>query len=287
MMILDGKHVSQVHRDKLKSKVQDFYQKYGRFPHLSVVLVGNDPASQVYVRNKEKACLSVGIHSSQILLPANITQEDLNTKVNMLMADDHIDGVLVQLPLPKGLSEGPILQNMDPMKDVDGFSTMTTGKLYMGQKLVAPCTPQGVIHILKHYNIPIQGKTAVVIGRSHIVGRPMAHLLLEENATVIVCHSKTENLAEMTRQGDIVVVAAGRPEFLGREHFKKNAVVIDVGIHGTAGKKIVGDVRFKELQDWAFAATPVPGGVGPMTITVLLENTLHLAQLRQLSKIVK
>jgi methylenetetrahydrofolate dehydrogenase (NADP+)/methenyltetrahydrofolate cyclohydrolase len=288
MLILDGKHVSQVHRDQLKAKVQEFYQNYGRFPHLTVVLVGQDPASQVYVKNKEKACLSIGINSSKVVMSAETSQLELNQKVNELLNDDGVDGVLVQLPLPKGLSEKPILQTMDPMKDVDGFSTTATGRLYMGQKLVAPCTPQGVIHILKHYKIPIQGQTAVVIGRSHIVGRPMAQLMLEENATVIMCHSQTKNLTEMIRQGDIVIVAAGKPEFLGKSDFKKGAVVIDVGIHRVLDSnnesKIVGDVRYHELEGWVSAATPVPGGVGPMTITCLLENTVHLANLRQQMK---
>lgn len=305
MIILDGKVVSQARRTIIKTQAHAYLEKYGRAPHLAVVLVGEDPASQVYVRNKEIACASVGIKSTKLVLPTNITQAELNLKVANLLADDLVDGVLVQLPLPKGLTDQTILEQMDPLKDVDGFSTMTTGRLWSGRKLVAPCTPQGVIHILKHYQIPIAGKTAVVVGRSQIVGRPMVQLLLEEDATVIVCHSKTPDLRQMTLQGDIVVVAAGRPEFLGKEDFKKGAVVIDVGIHGTgvaevqpivsggAGlvvksekpkNKLVGDVRFAELAGHIAAATPVPGGVGPMTITCLLENTVQLAKLRQESK---
>ncbi len=281
MLILDGKLVSQSRRDQLSKKVAIFKEKFGRTPHLVVVLVGSDVASQVYVRNKEKACLQVGIQSTKIALPESTLQDALERTILSLNENPNIDGILVQSPLPKGLSEVAILDIIDPGKDVDGFTFKNLGYLWGGQKKVAPCTPAGVISILEYFKIPMEGAKAVVGGRSNIVGKPMAHLLTEKNATVTLCHSKTKNLQEYTRAADIVVVAAGRKHLLGAADFKKGAIVVDVGIHGSGtGGAVTGDVNPAGLEDVVAAFTPVPGGVGPMTITTLLENTFELATLR-------
>ena len=282
MQILDGKLVSQARRAALKPRIERFREKSGRAPHLVVVLVGQVVASQVYVRNKEKSCADVGIKSTRIDLPETVTQSEFNAVLDKLNQDDGVDGVLVQLPLPKGLDEDEINRRLLPEKDADGFTFQTLGHLWSGQKIVAPCTPQGVMSILEHYQIPVAGKTAVVVGRSMIVGKPMAYLLTEADATVTVCHSRTPNTGDFTRHADIVVVAAGKKHLLGKDDFKQGAVVIDVGMHGTGdGKGLAGDVRLSELNGWVSAATPVPGGVGPMTITTLLENTVLLAERRQ------
>ncbi|MFN7729494.1 MAG: bifunctional 5,10-methylenetetrahydrofolate dehydrogenase/5,10-methenyltetrahydrofolate cyclohydrolase [Bdellovibrio sp.] len=282
MQILDGKLVSQARQATLKPRIERFLEKAGRAPHLVVVLVGSVVASQVYVRNKEKSCADVGIKSTRIDLPETVTQSEFNTVLDRLNQDDSVDGVLVQLPLPKSLDADEINRRLLPEKDADGFTFQTLGHLWSGQKIVAPCTPQGVMSILEHYQIPIAGKTAVVVGRSMIVGKPMAYLLTEADATVTVCHSRTPNTGDFTRNADIVVVAAGKKHLLGKDDFKQGAVVIDVGMHGTGdGKGLAGDVRLGELEGWVSAATPVPGGVGPMTITTLLENTVLLAERRQ------
>lgn len=271
MQILDGKEVSKARREQLKPRVEAFKARSGRAPHLVVVLVGEDPASQVYVRNKQKACESVGIKSSLKQLSDKITQKELNQLVKDLNQDAKVDGVLVQLPLPKHLKAAEILELLSASKDVDGFTR---------QALVAPCTPRGVMSILEHYNIKVAGLHAVVVGRSRIVGRPMARLLTDADATVTLCHSKTKDLSYFTKMADLVVVAAGHKHLLGKEDLKKGSVIIDVGMHGSgeAGAELKGDVRFLELDGWVKAATPVPGGVGPMTITSLLENTMALAE---------
>lgn len=282
MIILDGKQVSESRRNALKSKVATFKARFGSEPHLVVVLVGSDPASQVYVRNKIKACESVGIRSTKIELPASTPQEALNATVEKLGKDDGVDGILVQLPLPKGLHETEFLVKMPANKDVDCFTFEALGKLWAGQPMVSPCTPKGVMSILEHYKISVDGLNTVVVGRSQIVGKPMSHLLTEANATVTVCHSKTKDLSSFTRKADLVVVAAGKKGLLGKEDFKKDAIVIDVGMHGSGGDgKLTGDVRPEGLDGWVKAFTPVPGGVGPMTITTLLENTLQLAEFRR------
>jgi methylenetetrahydrofolate dehydrogenase (NADP+)/methenyltetrahydrofolate cyclohydrolase len=282
MIVLDGKVVSLARREKLKPRVQAFVQKAGRAPHLVVVLVGDLTASQVYVRNKEKACEDVGMKSTRIDLAKTTTQEELNQCLDKLNSDDSVDAVLVQLPLPTHLKAEDVLLRLRPDKDADGLTYFSLGLLWGGHGKIAPCTPKGVMRILEHYNIPVEGKKAVVVGRSNIVGKPMAYLLTEANATVTVCHSRTPNISEVTRTADIVVVAAGKRHLLGREDFKKDSVVIDVGMHGTGEGKsgLAGDVRFSELKDWVYAATPVPGGVGPMTITILLENAVTLAEQR-------
>jgi methylenetetrahydrofolate dehydrogenase (NADP+)/methenyltetrahydrofolate cyclohydrolase len=280
MLILDGRLVSQVRRQLLQVRVKKFAQRAGRAPHLAVVLVGDLTASVVYVRNKEKACEATGIKSTRIDLGPQTTQAELNAVIDRLNKDVTVDGVLVQLPLPAHLSSDEVLQKLLPEKDADGLTYQSLGLLWGGKGVIAPCTPKGVMSILEHYKIDVAGKRAVVVGRSNIVGKPMAYLLTEANATVTVCHSKTPDVSAVTREADIVVVAAGKKGILGREDFKKGAVIIDVGMHGTGQgtSGLSGDVRFSELEGWASAATPVPGGVGPMTITTLLENTVTLAE---------
>ncbi len=281
MQVIDGKHVAKLRRLELKGKITEFSYKNGRPPGLAVILVGNNPASQVYVGAKIKACQEVGINSFEHRLAADISQNELNVEIEKLNHQSDVDGILLQLPLPAHLSSEISLEKLDPNKDVDALTVTSQGLLFSGHPRAKPCTPQGVISLLRHYKIPLVGINAVVVGRSNIVGKPMAHLLLQENATVTICHSKTKNLRAFTKNADLVVVALGKPGFLGGEDFKSDAVVIDVGIHrmeqGTR-VKLLGDVRFDELS--VKAATPVPGGVGPMTIVTLLENTLELALLR-------
>lgn len=281
MQTLDGKAVSKAVRATLRDRVEKLSKKLGRKPHLTVVIVGDDKASHVYVKNKHLACEDVGILSTIHGLPAESTQEQLSQLIKKLNEDSLVDAVLVQLPLPAHLSSEIVLGELSAEKDADGLTYSSLGYFFAGKPIVKPCTPAGVMKILEHYQIPVSGKKAVVIGRSNIVGKPMAMLLTEANATVTLCHSKTRNLSEEVRQADIVVVAAGKARFIGKEDIKKDAVVIDVGMHGSgSGKGLCGDVRFEELENWARAATPVPGGVGPMTITMLLENTCLLAERR-------
>ncbi len=283
MQKLDGKIVAEACRKQIKSKAEQFQRQNGRPVGLAVCIVGEDPASQVYVANKLKACEEVGFYSVEKKLPASISVSELKKIITDLNQDNKIDGILVQLPLPKSLSSKEVLNWVAPEKDADCLTAANLGRLWSGEPWSIPCTPYGVMKILEHYKIQAAGKRAVVVGRSNIVGKPMAHLLTEANATVTVCHSKTPNTREHTSQADIVVVAAGQPRFLGKEDFKKGSVVIDVGMHRSNenGKtKLFGDVRFEELEGHVSAATPVPGGVGPMTITMLLENTLRLAELK-------
>ncbi len=278
MQLLSGSQVAEKKRLEIKIKVRQFAFDHGRPPGLAVVLVGDDPASQVYVKNKIKACSDTGIQSFHNQLPAKTTEEELLKLISKLNSQTDVDGILVQLPLPSHIDTNRVLSAIWPLKDADGLTPENLGLLMAGRPRVAPCTPRGVIEILNHYDIAIAGRHAVVVGRSQIVGRPMAQLLLLADATVTVVHSKTPNIRDFTKQGDIVVVAAGKPRFMGAEDFKKDSVVIDVGIHRRA-EGLCGDVRTDELKGLVKAATPVPGGVGPMTITMLLENTLTLAQL--------
>jgi len=281
MQILDGKLVAEQRRQKLKARVDQFAAAHGRPPGLVVILVGDDPASQVYVGGKMKACAAAGLYSREERLPSSATMADIKGVITKLNNDPKVDGMILQLPLPKGLKAEEAIEWINPGKDADCLTTANLGKLWQGRALSTPCTPWGVMAILEHYKIPVEGKSAVVVGRSNIVGKPMAHLLTQANATVTVCHSKTKNVQDHTRHADIVVVAAGQPEMLGRGDFAKGAVVIDVGIHRkvVAGKnKLCGDVRLGEIEDTVSAATPVPGGVGPMTIAMLLENTMLLAE---------
>lgn len=279
MKVLDGKIVSKELRLHFKSHVKELKGKRGRAPGLAVVIVGDDPASKVYVANKIKACVEVGIKSFEYKEPATITAEKLKERIESLNAHPEVDGILVQLPLPEGLNSEEVLSWISPLKDADCLTAENLGLLWTGRPRTKPCTPAGVMEILKFYDISVSGMKAAVVGRSQIVGKPMSLMLLEANATVTTCHSKTKNIREILKDSDIVVAAAGRPLLFGKEDFKKGAVVIDVGIHRDQGK-LCGDVRFDELEGHVAAATPVPGGVGPMTITMLLANTIALMEQR-------
>jgi methylenetetrahydrofolate dehydrogenase (NADP+)/methenyltetrahydrofolate cyclohydrolase len=279
MLILSGKAVAEKVKNQVAERSIRFAKKTGRKPGLAVIIVGEDPASKVYVANKIKACEQAGILSSHVVLPANISQSLLEEKIQMLNDDDAVDGILLQLPLPKTLNSFQATNKIDPRKDADGLTTVNQGLLMIGDPRVKPCTPAGVIEILKHYDIPIAGEKTLVIGRSQIVGKPMAMLLLEENATVTVAHSKTKDLAAELKSASLVVVAAGKPKFLSARDFARNSVVIDVGIHRTE-EGLCGDVDISNGEGHLRAATPVPGGVGLMTIACLLGNTLDLADQR-------
>ena len=274
--LIDGRTVAKEYKEKLALRAQALVES-GVTPHLAVVLVGENPASPVYVRNKENACIKAGIRSTVIRLEESCTQAALEETVEKLNADQSVHGILVQLPLPRHLDEARVLRLIDPDKDVDGFHAMNSGRLMNGQKGFVPCTPLGVMELLRAYDIPVEGRHAVVIGRSNIVGKPQAMLLLHANATVTVCHSRTQNLAEITRQADILVAAVGRAGFVTADMVKPGAAVIDVGINRVDGK-IVGDVDFEAVSEVAGYLTPVPGGVGQMTIAMLLANTLDAAE---------
>ena len=276
--LIDGRAVAKAFKEEIAQRTQAMIAQ-GVTPHLAVVLVGEDPASQVYVRNKENGCIKAGIRSTVIRLEEDCTQQELEETVKRLNADASVDGILVQLPLPKHLNEASVLRLIDPDKDVDGFHAMNSGRLMNGQPGFVPCTPLGVMKLLEAYGIDPAGKHAVVIGRSNIVGKPMAMLLLRANATVTICHSRTQNLADITRQADILVAAVGRANFMTADMVKAGAAVIDVGINRVDGK-IVGDVDFDAVSGVAGYITPVPGGVGQMTIAMLLANTLDAAAKR-------
>lgn len=276
-IIIDGKELSKKLKEQMKDRVAQMRQQ-GIVPKLVVVLVGNNSASEVYVRNKHKACGEVGIESEVIKMPEETTQQELLDVVRGLNEDRTVDGILVQLPLPSQINEKVVLRSILPEKDVDGFHPVNVGLLSIGDDCYAPATPSGIIAMFKEYGIEIAGKHCVIIGRSNIVGKPMAALLLRHNATVTVCHSKTQNLSELTRQADIVIVATGHRHTLTADMVKEGAVVIDVGMNRNELGKLCGDVDFDEVKEKASFITPVPGGVGPMTITELLENTILAAQ---------
>ena len=269
--IVDGKKISQEIKDELKEKVAAM-AKEGKKVALAVIQVGNDPASSVYVRNKKKACEYIGIESLSYELPEETTEEELVALIEKLNADAGVNGILVQLPLPEQINEEKIIQTISPDKDVDGFHMQNVGALCTGGKGYVSCTPLGIITLLKRSGIEIAGKRCVVMGRSNIVGKPMAMLLLRENGTVTICHSKTQDMKEITRQADILVVAIGKPKFVDETYVKEGAVVIDVGIHRNAENKLCGDVDFDRVAPHTSAITPVPGGVGPMTIAMLMNN---------------
>ena len=275
---IDGKLVSAYLREQIKKNVTALKEKTGVTPGLAVMLVGDDPASAVYVRNKHRACDEVGMYSEVITMPADTTEDALLVRLADLNNDPKIHGILVQLPLPKHISEEKVIAAIDPRKDVDAFHESNVGKIMLGSYDFLPCTPAGVMELLHYYDIPIQGKDCVVVGRSNIVGKPQALLLLGENGTVTICHSRTKDLATKTREADILVVAIGRPNFITADMVKPGAVVIDVGINRLPDGKLCGDVDFEAVEPIAGAITPVPGGVGPMTITVLLKNALKAAQ---------
>ena len=274
MIKMDGKALSLTLEAELKLKVDALREKNARIPKLVVVLVGDNPASQTYVKNKAKACERVGFLSEIIELDGSISQEIVLSTIDRLNRDETVDGILVQLPVPKHLDAKAIVHALDPNKDVDGLHPLNVAKLYENEKGFVPCTPKGIMRLLKEYQINVVGKHCVVLGRSNLVGRPVAQLLLNENATVTICHSKTQNLSEFTKQADIIVVAIGRANFLTSKDVNHVECIIDVGINRVDGK-LVGDVAYDELVDKVDAMTPVPGGVGPMTIGMLLENTLE------------
>jgi len=277
-VIIDGKATSA----KLRGEVYDKVKKLGEMgikAGLAVVIVGDDPASRTYVNNKKKACAECGIYSEEYALPAETTEEELLAKLEEIKANNKIHGILVQLPLPKHINEQSVIDAIPPEKDVDAFHPANTGKIMIGDYDFLPCTPAGVMKMLEYENISVSGKECVVIGRSNIVGKPMAMLLLHANGTVTVCHSRTRDLAEVTRRADILVVAIGKADFVTADMVKPGAVVIDVGMNRKADGKLTGDVDFESVSEVASAITPVPGGVGVMTITMLLENTLKAAEL--------
>ncbi|KZE55347.1 bifunctional 5,10-methylene-tetrahydrofolate dehydrogenase/5,10-methylene-tetrahydrofolate cyclohydrolase [Brevibacillus parabrevis] len=275
--ILQGKEVAKSIREELAVEVAEL-KKQGLVPGLTVVLVGDDPASHSYVRGKSKGCEEVGIRSELILKEASTTEEELLGIIRDLNENPNVHGILVQLPLPAHISEKAVIAAIHPEKDVDGFHPINVGNMVLGNETLLPCTPHGVIELIKRTGTEISGKHAVVIGRSNIVGKPVSLLLQQENATVTICHSRTQNLEEFTTKADILVVATGRAHMIGKEHIKPGAVVIDVGVNRIDSGNLVGDVKFDEVKEIASFLTPVPGGVGPMTITMLLKNTVVAAR---------
>ena len=278
--IIDGKQISLDIKNELKEKVAK-YKEQGIEITLAVVKVGNDPASAVYVRNKEKACEYVGINSKTLALPEETTEEELLNVVKELNEDKNVNGILVQLPLPKHIDESKVLLTIDSTKDVDGFHPVNVGKMVIGEDTFLPCTPAGIIEMIKRTDIDIEGKECVVIGRSNIVGKPMAMLMLKENATVTISHSRTKGLKEVTKRADIIVAAIGKAKFVTADYVKEGAVVIDVGMDRDENGKLCGDVDFESVSKVASAITPVPGGVGPMTVTMLLVNCLRSVELNK------
>lgn len=272
--LIDGKKISQEIKDELKEKVAALKAK-GRTGALAVIQVGEDPASSVYVRNKKNACAYIGIESLAYELPESTSEEELLKLIDELNNKEEVKGILVQLPLPSHICEDKVIQAISPKKDVDGFHPQSVGSMTIGEKGFLSCTPAGIIQLLKRSNVEIEGKHCVVIGRSNIVGKPMALLMLRENATVTIAHSKTKNLQKICKQADILIVAIGKPRFIGAEYVKEGAVVIDVGIHRNENNKLCGDVKFDEVEPVAAAITPVPGGVGPMTIAMLMNNCVQ------------
>ena len=275
--LIDGKQISKQIKDELKIEVQKLKEQ-GTEICLAVVQVGEDPASTVYVNNKKKACAYIGIESRAYELPETTSEEELVSLVEELNQDDSVNGILVQLPLPEHINEDRIIRTISPDKDVDGFHPVSVGRLWIGEKGFLSCTPAGIIQLLKRSGISIEGKECVIIGRSNIVGKPMAALLLRENGTVTIAHSRTRNLAEITRRADILIVAIGKERFITSEYVKEGAVVIDVGMHRDSENHLCGDVDFKDVEPRVSAITPVPGGVGPMTIAMLMNNCVETAR---------
>jgi methylenetetrahydrofolate dehydrogenase (NADP+) / methenyltetrahydrofolate cyclohydrolase len=274
MVIIDGKMVASKIKENIAAEVKILKKQTGKTPGLAVVLVGNDPASAIYVRNKNKTCKKLGFHSFENILPSNTSESTLLGLIHELNTDDRVNGILVQLPLPNHISSHKILEAINPKKDVDGFHLENIGRLVTGNATFKPCTPEGIIQLLDHYEVKIEGKNAVVLGRSNIVGKPISLLLLERNATVTVCHSKTQNLSVITKSADILIAAIGKPNFVTEDMVKDNAIVIDVGIN-RVDNKLIGDVDYQSVFKKVSLITPVPGGVGPMTIAMLMSNTLQ------------
>ena len=276
--IIDGKAISAKMRAEIKEQTAQFVAKHGIRPGLAVIIVGDNAASQVYVRNKRRACEEVGFYSEAYEMPANTTQDELNALVDKLNADDNIHGILCQLPLPSHLDENQVILRIRPDKDVDAFHPYNVGKIMIGDYSFLPCTPAGVMALLERSGIDVAGKECVVVGRSNIVGKPQAMLLLHKHGTVTVCHSRTRNLSEICRRADVLVAAIGKADFFTADMIKEGAVVIDVGMNRRADGKLTGDVDFASVEPKASYITPVPGGVGPMTITMLMQNTLTAAR---------
>lgn len=276
-VILDGKKTSKEITENLKKRVQNLQLK-GITPCLAVILVGDDPASQVYIRNKRKAAKRVGVKTVDNILPSTVTENEIINLIQTLNDNDKIHGILVQLPLPESINEDRVIQAILPEKDVDGFHPYNIGKLFMNKGHLFPCTPNGIMHLLTKYNVSFDGKRVVIVGRSKIVGMPMIAMMLNANATVTVTHSHTKNLKQITREADIVIVAVGKANFLTGDYFNSNAVVVDVGMNRNADGKLVGDVEFNSTKNKVAYLTPVPGGVGPMTIAMLLQQTIEIAE---------
>lgn len=280
--LIDGKALSQKMQAELGRKVERLKEQHGIIPGLAVILVGDNPASQVYVRNKERSALEAGFKSETLRLSESISQEELIDIIHQYNEDKSIHGILVQLPLPQHINDKKIILAIDPKKDVDGFHPMNTGHLWSGRPMMVPCTPAGIMEMFREYHVDLEGKHAVIIGRSNIVGKPMAQLLLDKNATVTLTHSRTRNLSEVTKEADILIVAIGQGHFVTKDFVKEGAVVIDVGMNRDENGKLIGDVVFEQVAEVASMITPVPGSVGPMTITMLLEQT-YQAALRSVS----
>ena len=274
MGIIDGKRVASQIKENIVAEVRSLKQKTGKTPGLAVVLVGDDHASAVYVRTKNKTCQNLGFQSFENILPANTKESTLLGLIDELNKDERVSGILVQLPLPSHISSYKILEAINPQKDVDGFHLVNIGRLVTGNATFKPCTPEGIIQLLDHYKVDIEGKNAVVLGRSNIVGKPISLLLLERNATVTICHSRTKNLSSITKSADILIAAIGKPNFVTDDMVKDDVVIIDVGIN-RVNDKLIGDVDYQSVSKKASLITPVPGGVGPMTIAVLMANTLQ------------
>ena len=280
MQIIDGKKVSANVKERVRLECERLVKEHGVTPGLAVVIVGDDSASRVYVNNKKKACELVGFKSEEYALPAETTQEELLSLVDTLNNKDDINGILVQLPLPKHLDDKSVIERISPKKDVDAFHAVNVGKIMLGEYDFLPCTPAGVMEMLHQYEIPVEGKQCVVIGRSNIVGKPMGMLLLHENGTVTICHSRTKNLKEVCQRADILVAAVGRAKFVTADMVKDGAVVIDVGMNRDENGKLCGDVDFENVKDKCSYITPVPGGVGPMTIATLMKNTIKACKIQ-------
>lgn len=274
MNIISGTELAKKLKNEMRMEVSALKEKYGRVPHLVVIMVGDDPASQSYVKGKSKACDEVGIQNTTVYLDKDISQVELLRRIQEFNLNDKVDGILVQLPLPPHIDEHAVMNFINPKRDVDGFHPFNVDGLYTGKECIYPCTPKGIIKLLDYANVPIKGANVVVIGRSNIVGLPVAKMLLDRDATVTVCHSKTQGLSEITKKADILVVAIGKPKFVTEDMVREGAVVIDVGVNRVDGK-LCGDVDFENVKDKASVITPVPGGVGPMTITCLMENTIE------------
>ena len=279
-IILDGKETAKKIRERLTIEVTEL-KNNGTTPKLAVIMVGDDNSSKIYVRNKSKACDEIGIEFTEHLLPESTTQEELLELIDELNSNKEINGILLQSPIPKNLDINEAFRRISPDKDVDGFNPVNVGKLVLGQNTFISCTPFGIIKLLEEYNIPLEGKNAVIIGRSNIVGKPMSQCLLNKNATVTICHSKTDNLKEFTKKADVLVSAIGKPKFVTKDMVKEGAIVIDVGINRNSEGKVCGDVDFENIKDITSYITPVPGGVGPMTIAMLMNNVVKATKIQK------